>query len=128
MMKTTLPLGVKKYKAIVLLLGIFFCSFDQVKAQNVPQLTGWTFSRSFGNGMQKTSSAFSKSEAEIKGSVSGVNVIPLTSSGPDSSFLVVDPEKPFATGTGFTTLNGRSKGQSLSFFNLSDWGYSVFTF
>ena len=95
MMKTTLPLVVKKYRAIVILSGIFFCSFDQVKAQNVPQLTGWTFSRSFGNGMQKTSSAFSKSEAEIKGSVSGVNVIPLTSSGPDSSFLVVDPEKPY---------------------------------
>ena len=42
MMKTTLPLGVK-YKDYCIIIGIFFCSFDQVKAQNVPQLTDGLF-------------------------------------------------------------------------------------
>lgn len=114
--------------AQIILCLVFACSSTQANAQKVPQVTGWTFSRSFGRGIQKTTSTTSNSAAELLNNAVNTNVSPPSSANPNSIFRIVDPEQPFAVEAGFRTLDSEEKVQNINFFNLQDWGYSVFTF
>ena len=113
--------------AQIVLCLVFVCSSTQANAQKVPQVTGWTFSRSFGRGIQKTTSTTSNSAAELLNNAV-INISPPSSANPNSIFRIVDPERPFAVEAGFRTLDSEEKVQNINFFNLQDWGHSVFTF
>ncbi len=98
------------------------------EAQKVPQITGWTFSRSYGRGFGNTTSTTAIAESSGVESFANVNVLPLSDVDPDGSFVIQDPEKPFAVGVKARKAEETVNAQQLNYFVLSDWGYTVFTY
>ena len=97
--------------------------------QNVPQVTGWTFSRSSGLGMSRTTSVTTSSDSNRLGeSDQLVNVVPVERIDPDAAYRIVDPELPFALGVANRTTQGAIRAQNLDYFTLRDWGFSVFSY
>jgi hypothetical protein len=97
-------------------------------SQRVPQITGWTFSSSSGSGMQSRTAVSSRSDSSGQQVVieSG-NVQLIQRPDGSSAYRIVDPREKFGSFSESSRSDERSRSQGLSFFSLSDWGYSVFT-
>lgn len=97
-------------------------------AQKVPQITGWTFSRSYGRGFGNTTSTTAIAESSGAESFAGVNVFPLSDVDPDGSFVIQNSDSPFALGVKARKAEETVNSQQINYFLLSDWGYTVFTY
>jgi len=97
------------------------------RAQRVPQVTGWTFSRSYGGGVGNSTATTAISESNGAESFSRVNVLPVSQLDPDGNFVIQDPDAPFSIGVKALKAEQTVRQQQLNYFSLSDWGYSVFS-
>jgi hypothetical protein len=99
-----------------------------VWSQRVPQITGWTFSSSTGSGMQSRTAVSSRSDSSGQQVVIESGNVQLIQRPDGSSvYRIVDPREKFGSFSESSRSDERSRSQGLSFFTLSDWGYSVFT-
>ncbi|WP_250394793.1 hypothetical protein [Synechococcus sp. MU1655] len=119
--------------------SVCFCSFAVISlvfsfaslpgsTQRVPQVTGWTFSRSYGKGVGNSTATTAISESNGAESFSRVNVLPISELDPDGNFLIQDPDSPFSIGVRARKAEETVKVQQLNYFSLSDWGYTVFSY
>ena len=97
------------------------------RAQRVPQVTGWTLSRSYGGGVGNSTATTAISESTGAESFSRVNVLPVSQLDPDGNFVIQDPDSPFSIGVKALKAEQTVRQQQLNYFSLSDWGYSVFS-
>ena len=109
----------------IVLVGALDCSLG--RAQRVPQITGWTFSRSYGGGVGNSTATTAISESNGAESFSSVNVLPVSQLDPDGNFVIQDPDAPFSIGVKALKAEQTVRQQQLNYFSLSDWGYSVFS-
>lgn len=99
-----------------------------VWSQRIPQITGWTFSRSTGMGMQNRTAVSSRSDSSgVQVLVESGNVEVIERPDGSSAFRILDPSEKFGSFNQSSRSDERSRSQGLSFFTLSDWGYSVFS-
>ena len=99
-------------------------------SQRIPQVTGWSFNRAGGSGSQNRTALTSRSDS------TGTRVVLLESENvmlivrPDGStaYQILDPSEKFGSYSEAIRTLESSRAQGLSFFSLSDWGYSVFTY
>ena len=119
--------------------SVCFCSFAVISlafsfaslpgsTQRVPQVTGWTFSRSYGKGVGNSTATTAISESNGTESFSRVNVLPISELDPDGNFLIQDPDSPFSIGVRARKAEETVRAQQLNYFSLSDWGYTVFSY
>ena len=119
--------------------SVCFCSFAVISlvfsfaslpgsTQRVPQVTGWTFSRSYGKGVGNSTATTAISESNGTESSSRVNVLPISELDPDGNFLIQDPDSPFSIGVRARKAEETVRAQQLNYFSLSDWGYTVFSY
>ena len=104
------------------LIGLFS------EAQRVPQITGWSFSRSYGRGFGNATSTTAIAESSGAQSFATVNVLPTADIDPDGSFVIQDPDSLFLLGVKARKAEEKVNTQQLNYFLLSDWGYTVFTY
>lgn len=98
------------------------------RSQRIPQVTGWTFSRSSGMGMRTRTAVSSRSDSSgLEVVVESGNVRQIERPDGSTAFEIVDPSQKFGSASQSSRSDERSRSQGLSFFTLSDWGYSVFT-
>ena len=103
---------------------------DPALSQSIPQITGWTFSRSSGSGNQNSTAVTSRSDSR-----GGIQQVLLESENvqlierPDGSraYRILDPREKFGSFSEAGRTQERSRSQGLTIFNLGDFGYSVFT-
>jgi len=122
----------KKFSFLVCCVAVAFpfvghCAFYSANAQSFPQITGWTFSRSYGRGAGNSSAATAISESNgseffLRDNVKSTSVL-----DPDGTFEVLDPAKPFSLGVRARKAEEVVVEQQLNYFSLSDWGYTVFS-
>ena len=97
-------------------------------SQRVPQITGWTFSTSSGSGMQSRTAVTSRSDSSgTQVVIESGNVELIQRPDGSSAYRILDPREKFGSVSESSRSDERSRSQGLSFFTLSDWGYSVFT-
>ena len=96
--------------------------------QSVPQVTGWTFSRSYGKGVGNATSTTAISQSEGAQSFEVVNVLPVSQLDPDGDFIIQDLNRRFSIGVESTKAEETVQSQKLNYFSLSDWGYTVFSY
>mgnify|MGYP001248268411 CR=1 FL=1 len=108
-------------------LGLSFAPLPG-SSQSVPQVTGWTFSRSYGRGVGNSTATTAISESNGAESFSRVNVVPISELDPDGNFLIQDPDSPFSIGVRARKAEETVRTQQLNYFSLSDWGYTVFSY
>ncbi len=119
--------------------SVCFCSFAVISlvfsfsplpgsTQRVPQVTGWTFSRSYGRGVGNSTATTAISESNGTESFSRVNILPISELDPDGNFLIQDPDSPFSIGVRARKAEETVRVQQLNYFSLSDWGYTVFSY
>lgn len=99
-----------------------------VRSQRIPQVTGWSYSRSNGMGTQNRSAVSSRSDSSGQQIVieSG-NVELIKQPDGTTAYRILDPAEKFGSFSQSTRSDERSRFQGLSLFTLSDWGYSIFS-
>jgi hypothetical protein len=99
------------------------------RSQRIPQVTGWSYSRSNGMGNQNRTAVTSRSDSSGQQVVieSG-NVELIQRPDGTTAYRILDPSEKFGSFSQSTSSNERNRFQGLSLFTLSDWGYSVFTY
>lgn len=99
------------------------------RSQRIPQVTGWSYSRSNGQGTQNSRAVTSRSESGGQQVVieSG-NVVLIKRPDGTTAYRILDPSEKFGSFSQSSSSDERSRIQGLSLFTLSDWGYSVFTY
>ncbi|MFU8884063.1 MAG: hypothetical protein ACNA8O_01235 [Cyanobacteriota bacterium] len=119
---------VKAVSRACLALGLLgWCG--PVWSQRVPQITGWTFSRSSGSGTQNRTAVSSRSDSSgVQVVIESGNVELIQRPDGSSAYRIIDPSQKFGSFSDANRSDERSRSQGLSFFSLSDWGYSVFTY
>lgn len=99
------------------------------RSQRIPQVTGWSFSRSNGMGTQKRTAVSSRSDSSgTQVVIESGNVELIQRPDGSSAYRILDPRQKFGSFSQSIIKDERSRSQSLSLFTLSDWGYSVFTY
>lgn len=99
-----------------------------VWSQQVPQITGWTFSRSNGSGMQNRTAVNSRSDSSgTQVAIESGNVELIRRPDGSTVFRIIDPSEKFGSFSQSSSSDERSRFQGLSLFSSSDWGYSIFT-
>lgn len=124
-MKNSLIFNVCWFSSLVLASSLIGLTAD---AQKVPQITGWTFSRSYGRGFGNTTSTTAIAESSGAEAFANVNVLPVSDVDPDSSYIIQNPDRPFAIGVKARKAEETANTQKINYFTLSDWGYTVFTY
>jgi hypothetical protein len=99
-----------------------------VWSQRIPQINGWTFSRSSGSGLQSRTAVGSRSDSSgVQVVIESGNVELIQRPDGSTSYRIIDPTEKFGSFSNSTTSDERSRSQGLSLFSFNDWGYSVFT-
>ena len=96
-------------------------------SQSIPQVTGWTLSRSYGKCVSNFTSTTAISQSEGAESFEVVNGLPVSTLGPDGDFAIQDLNRPFSIDVESSAAEETIKSQRLNYFLLSDWGYTVFS-
>jgi hypothetical protein len=99
------------------------------RSQRIPQVTGWSYSRSNGMGAQNRTAVSSRSDSSGQQVLIESGNVELTKR-PDgtTAYRILDPSEKFGSFSQSINSEERSRFQGLSLFTLSDWGYSVFTY
>jgi hypothetical protein len=99
------------------------------RSQRIPQVSGWSYSRSNGMGTQNRTAVSSRSDSSGQQVVieSG-NVELIKRPDGTTASRILDPSEKFGSFSQSINSEERSRFQGLSLFTLSDWGYSVFTY
>lgn len=98
-------------------------------SQRIPQVTGWTFNRASGSGTQNRTAVTSRSDSTgLQVLVESDNVQLIQRPDGSRAYQILDPSQKFGSFSEAIRTEERSRSQGLSFFSLSDWGYSVFTY
>jgi len=96
--------------------------------QRVPQVSGWSFSRSNGSGSQNRTAVSSRSDSSgVQVVIEAGNVELIQRPDGSTAYRILDPSQKFGSFSDSVRSEERSRSQGLSFFSLSDWGYSVFS-
>jgi hypothetical protein len=100
-----------------------------VRSQRIPQVTGWSYSRSNGMGTQNRTAVSSRSDSSGQQIVieSG-NVELIKRPDGTTAYRILDPSEKFGSFSQSSNSEERNRFQGLSLFTLTDWGYSVFTY
>lgn len=99
-----------------------------VRSQRIPQVTGWSYSRSNGMGTQSRIAVGSRSDSSgVQVAIESGNVELIQRPDGSSAYRILDPSQKFGSFSQSSSTDERSRFQGLSLFTLSDWGYSVFT-
>jgi|LauGreDrversion4_2_1035121.scaffolds.fasta_scaffold291665_1 hypothetical protein len=103
-------------------------SWSPALAQQIPQVTGWSFSRSSGSGVQNRSAVTSRSDSTgVQTIVESGNVRVVQRPDGTTAYEVIDPSEKFGSVSFSSQSEEASRFQGLNLFSLSDWGYSVFS-
>jgi hypothetical protein len=115
-----------KVPLLVVAGGCF--SWSSAFAQQIPQVTGWSFSRSSGSGVQNRSAVTSRSDSTgVQTIVESGNVRVVQRPDGTTAYEVIDPSEKFGSVSFSSQSEEASRFQGLNLFSLSDWGYSVFS-
>lgn len=99
-----------------------------VMAQQVPQVTGWSYSRSSGSGLQNRSAVSARADSTgVQTIVESDNVRIVQRPDGSTAYEIIDPTEKFGSVNFASQSEESSRFQGLNLFSLSDWGYSVFT-
>jgi hypothetical protein len=96
-------------------------------SQRIPQVTGWSYSRSNGMGNQNRTVVTSRSDSSGQQVVIESGNVELIQRDGTTAYRILDPSEKFGSFSQSTSSNERNRFQGLSLFTLSDWGYSVFS-
>lgn len=97
------------------------------RSQSIPQVTGWSYSRSNGMGNQNSTAVNSRSDSSgVQVVIESGNVELIKRPDGTTAYQILDPSKKFGSFSQSINSEERSRFQGLSLFTLSDWGYSVF--
>lgn len=114
--------------AVLVLLGLSISWGPPAWSQRIPQVTGWTFNRASGSGTQNRTAVNSRSDSTgVQVLVESENVQLIQRPDGSKAYQILDPSQKFGSYSEAIRTQERSRSQGLSFFSLSDWGYSVFT-
>ena len=98
------------------------------RSQRIPQVTGWSYSRSNGMGTQNRTAVSSRSDSSGQQvAIESGNVELIKRPDGTTAYRILDPSEKFGSFSQSTSSDERSRFQGLSLFTLSDWGYSVFS-
>lgn len=102
--------------------------WGEAMAQQIPQVTGWSFSRSSGAGVQNRSAVTARSDSTgVQTIVESGNVRVVQRPDGSTAYEIIDPSEKFGSVSFSSRTEESSRFQGLNFFTLSDWGYSVFS-
>ena len=97
-------------------------------SQRLPQVTGWSFSRSNGMGTQNRTVVGTRSDSSgALVVVESGNVEVIQRPDGSAAYRILDPSEKFGSSSQSFRSEERNRLQGLSQFTVSDWGYSVFT-
>jgi hypothetical protein len=113
----------------LLLVGAAVGWSQPARCQRIPQITGWSYSRSNGSGTQNRTAVGSRSDSSgVQVVIESGNVELIQRPDGSTAYRILDPSEKFGSFSQSSSSDERSRFQGLSFFSLSDWGYSVFTY
>ena len=99
------------------------------RSQRIPQVSGWSYSRSSGMGTQNRTAVNSRSDSSGQQVVIESGNVELIKRADDTAaFRILDPSEKFGSFSQSINSEERSRFQGLSLYTLSDWGYSVFSY
>lgn len=99
-----------------------------VRSQRIPQVSGWSYSRSNGMGTQNRTAVSSRSDSSgVQVVIESGNVEVIERPDGTTAYRIQDPSEKFGSFSQSTSSDERNRFQGLSLFTLSDWGYSVFS-
>lgn len=97
-------------------------------SQRIPQVTGWSYSRSNGMGTQNRTSVGSRSDSTgTQVVIESGNVELIKRPDGTTAYRIPDPSEKYGSFSQSINSEERNRLQGLSLFTLSDWGYSVFS-
>ena len=99
------------------------------RSQRIPQVSGWSYSRSSGMGTQNRTAVTSRSDSSGRQVVieSG-NVELIKRAVGTTAYRTLDPSEKFDSFSQSINSDERNRIQGLSLYTLRDWGYSVFSY
>lgn len=98
------------------------------RSQRIPQVTGWSYSRSNGMGTQNSRAVTSRSDSSGQQVlIESGNVELIKRPDGTTAYQILDPSVKFGSFSQSVNSEERSRFQGLNLFTLSDWGYSVFS-
>jgi hypothetical protein len=99
------------------------------RSQRIPQVSGWSYSRSSGMGTQNRTAVTSRSDSSGRQVlIESGNVELIKRADGTTAYRTLDPSEKFDSFSQSINSEERNRFQGLSLYTLSDWGYSVFSY